>query len=161
MMLLTMRKLRRKMMIMNEPRGTMPRRQADLDVSRTYATLRLFGKTIEPDVVKGRLGIAPTFSYRPGERRGRKGPWPYGYWELCSQPFIASKDLSDHIGWLLAQVEPVKDVFCEIARESDRADIFCFWESSVGHGGPTFSAALLGRVATLGLELGIDIYFVS
>jgi len=35
---------------------------------------------------------------------------------------------------------------------------FAFWESAVGHGGPSFPPDLLGRLASLHLELNLDMY---
>ncbi len=37
-------------------------------------------------------------------------------------------------------------------------DIFCYWLSQSGHGGPIVSPAQMGRLAALNIELGFDIY---
>ena len=39
-----------------------------------------------------------------------------------------------------------------------RMDIFCYWLSAGGHGGPTLSPAIMRRLGELGLEIGFDIY---
>ena len=41
------------------------------------------------------------------------------------------------------------------------ADIFCYWESSNGQGGPALSPPQMGTLAELGLELSYDIYGVK
>ena len=76
---------------------------------------------------------------------------------------IASTDLALHIEWLLDQVEPAKSQLMRLMDEDVQADIFCFWESRADSngiaGGMIFSPTLLGRLAALKLQLGLDIYF--
>lgn len=40
-----------------------------------------------------------------------------------------------------------------------RADVFCYWVSATGTGGPEFSPEVLERLARNRLTLGFDIYF--
>lgn len=37
-------------------------------------------------------------------------------------------------------------------------DVFCYWSSRCGHGGPTLSPTQMKGLAELGLDLGLDIY---
>ncbi len=37
-------------------------------------------------------------------------------------------------------------------------DIFCYWLSADGHGGPILSPAMMRRLGQLELEVGFDIY---
>jgi hypothetical protein len=132
------------------------------NANRTFATLRIWSKKLEPDKVTQALHLTPSKAFKRGDRRTEAKEWPHGYWEITSENQIISTDLALHIEWLLDQLEPVRPQLAAImAEESVKADIFCFWESRTGHGGPSFSPQLLGRIAALGLELGIDIYFAS
>jgi hypothetical protein len=40
------------------------------------------------------------------------------------------------------------------------ADVFCYWVSATGNGGPDLSPQVLGRLAARELVLGFDIYYV-
>lgn len=130
------------------------------NASRAFATLRMIGKDLDPDEVTERLGLNPTNSHKQGDVRGH-GTWPQGYWEITSQARVVSTDLALHIEWLLDQIEPVREEFISLISSGIRADMFCFWESQTGNGGPSFKPKLMARLANLDLELGLDIYFAS
>src|SRR5512145_318849 len=123
----------------------------DPNASCVYATLRLWGKQLDPDKVTSSLKITPYLAHKVGDRRGKSGTWPHGYWGLTSQDRIVSTNLAVHIEWLLDQIEPAKPEFMAIITEDIHADIFCFWESLTGQGGPSFEPALLRRLVDLNL----------
>lgn len=131
------------------------------NANRVYATLRLWGKALDPDRVTRLLHLTPSAYHRLGTPRGKKGIWPHAYWEIDSENQVVSTDLALHIEWLLNQIEPVQADFMALRATEIHADIFCFWESLTGHGGPVFSPLLLRRIAALNLTLGLDIYFAS
>jgi len=83
-----------------------------------------------------------------------------GRWILESRNTVESTCLEDHIEWLLDQLEAANANPRELPGVS-RVDIFCYWRSLTGHGGPEFSPQLLGRLARLNLPLGLDVYFVD
>jgi len=70
---------------------------------------------------------------------------------------VASASLEDHIGFLLARLP--KRVEYERFGVTKR-DVFCFWESASGHGGPAFSVEMLRALADAGFSLDIDFYSV-
>jgi hypothetical protein len=126
----------------------------------TWATLRLWGPGLEPTEVSERLGIGPTTAHRTGDARGKAQIWTRNHWSLSSQGRIAETSLEAHLHWLLDQIAPhQEDLRSLLAQPGIEADLFCFWESTTGQGGPTFSPALLRRLAGLGLSLGLDIYY--
>jgi len=131
------------------------------NVSRTFATFRLIGKDLDPDTATSLLGLNPTRMFRRGDKRGESKVWLHGYWEICSQDVVKTTDLAVHIEWLLEKLEPVREQLGSLIKGEVKADIDCFFESLTGHGGPTFSPRLLARIASLNLELGLDIYFAS
>jgi Domain of unknown function (DUF4279) len=131
-------------------------------VTRTWATLRISGDRLDPDNVTTRLGIAPSRSHKAGDRHGEQGRmiWKHGQWSLTSQGVIESTDLELHIEWLLDRIEPMHEKLQEITQQPDvTADIFCFWESESVNAGIDLAPSLMGRVASLRLSLGLDIYF--
>jgi hypothetical protein len=131
------------------------------NISRTFATFRVCGKHLYPEEVTRRLRIDPSESHNPGDKRGKSGIWPHGYWAIESGLHVQSTNLSLHIEWLLNRIEPVQVEVLSLVDEGFSVDIFCFLESLTGHGGPTFSPTLLRRVANLNVELSLDMYFAS
>ena len=126
---------------------------------RTYATLRIFSAEISPVQIGDALGVAASNSYTLGQPFGRTGQVrKTNAWFLTSVGQVESRDLSRHIDWLLDQAGAPEALLSLTGRGAD-ADIFCFWESKSGHGGPEFSPRQMGRLSALGLPLGIDVYF--
>lgn len=74
---------------------------------------------------------------------------------------VHSEDLEVHLSWVLDRIEPVA-MPIETFRQykGTQADLFCYWEGT-GNGGVEFNPALLGRIAALELNLGIDIAFAT
>jgi hypothetical protein len=134
----------------------------------TYATFRLFGYALDPDLITVRTGLQPSFRLpAPAvSRLTHLGPWRDGTWQLQSDARLDSLDLADHIRWLLDRLEPVRDLFppwvdtYEAWRPDDAqsfiADMSCFWSGNARN--PTFDPPLLRRLADLRLTLALDIY---
>jgi hypothetical protein len=129
----------------------------------TYATLRIFSDELTPDQVSGKLGLEPTTSFRKGEPISPRVPRPrpeHG-WLFCTDGLVDSKDTRRHIDWLLDKITPKADAFARITRGGSRSDIYSFWVSAHGQGGPTLSIHQMHRLVMLGLECTYDVYFAS
>jgi hypothetical protein len=124
----------------------------------TFATFRIWGPHLDVDAATQRLGIAPSEFHRIGAARGRTGVWRHSYWGLCSEAHLRSTDLSLHLAWLLDRIAPVQPQIAQLIAAGNQADLFCFWESLTGYGGPVFPPPLLRRLADLQLPLGLDLY---
>jgi hypothetical protein len=59
----------------------------------------------------------------------------------------------------LERVEPHAGRVAELQQEGARTDVFCYWVSASGQGGPRLLPSTMGRLAQLGLEVGFDVYF--
>lgn len=129
------------------------------NANRVYATFRIWGQDLDPDQITRIFGVIPSISFKKGDTRKAANKWRHGYWEINTSDKVQGTDLSIHIEWLLERIEPVRREIELLIRQDYDADIFCFWESLTGHGGPTFEPDLLARLGTLGLRLGLDIYF--
>lgn len=130
--------------------------------SRTWATFRIMGRSVNPDAVTAMLELSPSRFHRRGDQRNSNSYWSDGLWSLSSKGQVISTDLAKHIGWLLDRLEPMQTKIEEYADQIDvERDIFCFWESATGNGGPSFSPWLLARIASMDLTLGLDIYFAG
>ena len=128
-----------------------------LYTKRTHAALRIIGKDVDPAEVSYIFGVQPT---RARLVEVEAASVNLSFWSLSSEGHIDSSSLEEHIDWVLRQIE-LRLVKLEgyLNQVNAYADVFCFWESAVGHGGPTLSANLLGRLAGYNLHLTLDIYF--
>lgn len=129
--------------------------------TRTFATLRINGKSLDPSSVTARLRLNPSEAKYAGEPRGKSGHWLHSYWELSSKEHVSSADLEAHLIWLIDAIEPSAPELQQLQIEDLIIDIFCFWETSLVQGGITLSPEILRRIGELDLALGVDIYFAS
>ncbi len=128
--------------------------------ARTYATLRVFSTRRTPEELSDALGVAASDSYATGEPFGRTGQTRQtNAWFLTSDGKVDSLDLSRHIDWILDRISDGSQALPMLIAEGATADLFCYWESKSGHGGPEFSPSQMGRLAAIGLPLAIDVYF--
>lgn len=125
---------------------------------RTYASFSMIGDDLNPDDVSSILQVQPSDSFRRGDKKKNGSTWKHGFWSLESEGNVHSDDLSEHIEWLLDQIEHCQDYITGLSTSNISARIFCYWELKSGNGGPRFSPALLSRLVALDLTLDIDFY---
>lgn len=134
--------------------------------ARTYATFRLGSDLLVPAEVTRRLKIDPSDAHSKGEARtsrttGRTNYWKSGFWSVSTDASVKSTDLEQHIQYLLGRLLPRAAEVAAIVREyGAQADVFCFWASATGHGGPTISWRTMKQLGELNIDLGIDFYGV-
>ena len=129
---------------------------------KTYATLRVYHDTADPDDVSRALGLTPSSTQRVGEQRESRGvfrTYRLAGWFYCTEDSVESYDSQKHLNWLCDQLEPHGQQLRALRSAGWRMDISCLWDSHPGHGGPSLSPALLQRLATLEIELWFDVYF--
>ncbi len=129
---------------------------------RTYVTLRIFRDDLDPDSVTHTLGIQPSgvqVRGQPSTNRwgGIRVP-EIGGWFLSTERQVTSRDVRRHLLWLLDKLAGSDHALRFLRMEGCRIDVFCFWLSAEGHGGPTVSPEIMKRFGELGLELGFDVY---
>jgi hypothetical protein len=128
----------------------------------TFATLRIYPGTIMPDEVTRELGIGPSSTEVEGQLRSRRQPPSRcNGWFLCSKGQITSRDSRRHIDWLLDRLLPVRDALLGLRDRGARMDVFCFWVSAHGHGGPMLSVKQMKGLVELDLECGYDMYYLG
>jgi Domain of unknown function (DUF4279) len=126
--------------------------------ARTYASLRVFCVDLGPDAIGHLLGFPATSSYVIGEPVGRSDSRrKTNAWLLSTRDEVESKDLRRHIDWLLDAIDGTELVALTRERQA-HSDVFCYWASASGHGGPEFSPSQMLRLANLQLPLVLDIY---
>jgi len=123
------------------------------------ASFCIYGDSLQPDEISRDLGLRATISGLKGERQSR---FPKAkllrtsLWTLDS-PLDEHSPLQDHLAWLLQELEPKLKIVSEIAKQYDTR-LFCGYSSEHGQGGCAFEAALLDRLAALGVPLVLDLY---
>ena len=115
------------------------------DTRKTYVTFRVVGDSLVPDAITKALRVVPTTQYtkgqtyfagpRTGELLGKSGVW-----SLTTDKLVASRNLRDHLAYLLGvlipdrqDANPLFQLHALLAKHKGwRADLSCFWHGHVG-----------------------------
>jgi Domain of unknown function (DUF4279) len=81
-----------------------------------------------------------------------------GGWFLSTEGQVESRDVRRHLDWLAVKLVGKDGALKSLGAEGCRMDVFCYWLSAGGNGGPVLSPAIMKRFGKLGLEIGFDIY---
>jgi Domain of unknown function (DUF4279) len=130
--------------------------------AKTYATFRIYHTDLNPDQITSLLEIQPTGTQVNGRPMTNsigiiKTP-SIGGWFLSTEGLLDSKDVRRHVDWILDKLASRERILKLLQAEGNRLDVFCYWLSAEGHGGPILSPATLRRLGELDLEIGFDIY---
>jgi hypothetical protein len=128
-----------------------------------FSTLYIETGDMDPNYVTGRLNLKPTSIQRKGESANRfsNRTNPLSGWSLSSEARVDSKDLRNHMDWLLDQIACQKAEMESLRRAGCVFRVWCYWLSKAGHGGPIISVSQIKRLAELELEIYLDVYFVG
>jgi PemK-like, MazF-like toxin of type II toxin-antitoxin system/Domain of unknown function (DUF4279) len=93
------------------------------------------------------LKLEPTTSFLKGEPISPRvdRPRPEHGWLLCSEHHVHSRDTRRHLDWLLDLLEPNSGAFASLLSRGVSADIYSYWVSACGLGGPILSPLQLAR----------------
>ncbi|MBL8824654.1 MAG: DUF4279 domain-containing protein [Planctomycetia bacterium] len=109
-----------------------------------------------------RLGIQPTETQVKGtvlKPAAKISPTAALHgWFLCSKGLVDSRDIRNHLHWLLQQLSDKSVELNRLRQENCRMWISCYWLSKDGQGGPILCPELMGQMSQLGLEIGFDCY---
>lgn len=128
----------------------------------SYATLRIYHESETPDKVTRLLEVNPSSTQNIGdvyEASNTKRTTKLSGWFLTTETDVSSYDLTKHLDFLLNKLAGKEPLLHSLLEQGWRADIACMWDSAYGHGGPTFSPALLKKLSDFGIEIWLDIYF--
>lgn len=103
------------------------------------------------------LSLSPSDAHRKGDLL-HSVPAGMGGWFLSSKGKLESRDVRRHVVWILDQLEPNKDALFRLQDSGYETNIFCYWISANGHGGPDLDRDFMERLVSLRLDLGFDIY---
>jgi hypothetical protein len=130
---------------------------------KTRAMMRICNDDLDPERITCVLGIKPSGTQvkgRPHTRRSGVTSTPtIGGWFLSSEGVINSRDVRRHVDWILGVLAGKEEALRRLQQEEGTwMDIFCYWLSAEGHGGPSLSPAIMRRLGQLELAIGFDIY---
>lgn len=125
----------------------------------TFASLIIRGKNPNLEEFIKRINISPTKHFQRGDIRKNLKKWPHGYWELNSKEFVDSTDLAKHLEWLVEQFESINIILIELANQPEiDVEISCFWVLPSTNSNLNLSSHLLSKLASLGLQVNLDIF---
>lgn len=131
-----------------------------------YVRLMIFSGEFHPDEITKLLQIQPTVANFAGEKvtnsRGLTREVKDSMWFLSTESNISSKDIREHIDWLVETIYPHRESLSKI-QEMDgvKVTLKCVWFSLLGHSGPVLWPEQMRALADLDLELSFDIYFAE
>jgi len=121
----------------------------------TYATFRVYTGTTPPARITSILGL------QPSELSVQDHAHVNG-WMLSTKNQVESRDVRRHIDWLLERLRSKQEQLHLLQAETDVwIDVFCYWNSAQGQGGPSLDAEQMRALADLNLGIGFDCYFTS
>lgn len=129
-------------------------------ISKSTATLRIFGDDLAPEDVTGLLGKEPTAQYRKGDTRttaaGRKYVRKYGMWRLeCEDR--SPEALDEQIAEILSGLTDDFAVWKSIALKYT-VNLFCGAFMNESNEGFALSPATLSALGARGIEIQFDVY---
>ena len=124
----------------------------------THATLRIYGEHLQPDDLSALLNLTPSKCQKKGQITPATSIAAVGGWFLSSEGQVASRDVQRHIVWILDQINDRQALLKDLQAEGYEMDIFCFWVSAHGHGGPELSHEIMQRLGSMRLKVSFDIY---
>ena len=113
----------------------------------------LFTTEAGTSFISDALGI-PATKIVPGRAGDHKkiSKWIY------ESPMPDSKELSDHIAYLVNVLESRQSLFDSVRDHLEAATIFCFFSSRGGQGSAELSVDLISRLSKLRVDIVIDLY---
>ncbi|PYS66915.1 MAG: hypothetical protein DMF69_24655 [Acidobacteria bacterium] len=120
--------------------------------------MRIYGDHLKPGEITLRLGLVPSESQQNGDLTRLKKSASVGGWFMSSQGNVESRDVQRHILWILDQLIDREALLKALQDEGHEIDVFCFWVSAHGHGGPELSPEIMQRLSSMSLKIGFDVY---
>jgi Domain of unknown function (DUF4279) len=127
----------------------------------TNVSLRILGDDLDPEIITREMGMSPDQSHKKGDLHGVRTPVvrKHGYWTITSSKHMAaSAETNEHLEWLVASVAPKLNLLSAYKSRGWIVDVWIALHTSIGHGGPNLRAEVLARLASLGLDVNLDLY---
>jgi len=135
-------------------------------IRRVQIGFIISGENLDPKKVSAILGIESDMSANRGDPKilyGKTiGLHKEGFWRIHTEEKVVSKDINDHLNFLLAILLPHKDTILELAQDGETYfDVL--WESTYLYAGtgPVIDKECLYGIGQLNAGMGFDIYQIN
>lgn len=123
------------------------------------------GESLDHQKVTDALGIQPDLYANRGDTKviGKAvGIHNEGFWRIDTQGKVDSKDVNDHLHYLLSLLLPHKDIILELAKNGE-THFDVIWKSTYLYAGtgPLIDKECLSGIGQLNAGMGFDIYQVE
>ena len=134
-------------------------------IKKVHVRFIISGESLDHKQVTDALGIKPDVCANRGDTKviGKAvSVHSEGFWRIDTQGKVDSKDINDHLKFLLSLLLPHKDVILEMAQNGETYfDIV--WKSTYLYAGtgPLIDKECLSGMSQLNAGMGFDIYQVD
>lgn len=131
--------------------------------TKVHAVLRLVHTDLDPAEITEMFGVQPTRFHKKGEpRRGRNGvlyaPFDEGAWLLDSRDHVRSKDINQHLSWILDNIASCNSSIHRLQDLGYKTDLMCGWFSKSFNTCPSLNVENMRRMASFRLNCWFDVY---
>jgi hypothetical protein len=124
---------------------------------RTFATFRIFSKSLGVDEISEIVGAKPTKARNRNQGARRAVEREFTVWTLSSKAAVDSVDENEHIDFLLNILAGSVRSLARLRDEGCTMDVFCYFETD-GQGGPSLTHVQMRALSDLGLDIAWDLY---
>ncbi|MBA1186120.1 DUF4279 domain-containing protein [Stutzerimonas nitrititolerans] len=129
--------------------------------SECFSEFVLYTDDIDPHIVKVAMPVAESEVLVKGGKIknsiGRERVIKNSIYFLSSDSRVASKDLRDHLDWVIERIFPFRERLLDFQRSGMRMGINCVWWSK-GMGGPTLWPEQMEKFSAMNLECSFSFY---
>jgi hypothetical protein len=133
--------------------------EIDVDVQLFFR-----GDDLDPEDVTRLLSIKPSIKHKRGDHHGEKNEmiWKTGFWLVETREYVESKDIDQHLKWILDQLEPVSDqVEFIMSQDKVYGEVNLLFSLYKPNWDSLLQTSLIGRMAGLKIPLGISISYLG
>ena len=137
-------------------------------IRRVKVGFILSGEKLSPAEITESLGIEPDHSANRGdERRGYRGvliaPHSEGFWRIDTEGKVQSKDINDHLRFLLGRLLPHEEKIVRFVEAGYESFVDVLWESTYLYAGtgPLIESECIVGIGRLKAGMGFDIYQID
>jgi hypothetical protein len=136
-------------------------------IRKVEVKFSISGRNLNPEAVSQNIGIQPDYSGITGDDDMNNlgqviGKHSEGFWMLSSEGKVRSKDVNDHLRYLLFHLLPHREKLLTLA-QSGETYFDVLWQSTYLYAGtgPVIERDCLQGVAQLEAGIGFDIYQID
>lgn len=124
-----------------------------------FASLDIYFDSFDPKEISEILNLTPQIWMKKGNQSEDGSVDPFGSWSFDTSDDVDSKDIVEHIQWLLNKIEPRKAQFLELMSNNEfEARINCFWIMEKSNEILTLSPQIIFQLSSLKIKVEFSIF---